>query len=200
MNEDNIASPTVHHQENEMAHNPYSMPEPEIKQPEAPAAPTPPEPKKDDQPMAVVKMYSTRGVEYAMLSIALWLLAGSLIAAIIALANGESSMSTLATPLSLMIVCFPVFAFFFLRTKKAEMANPDIKNDPSRRRFIQITQLVAFITLLTNTIVFVYDLLHKATGSEGQSIGKSLINLAVVTVVAGGVFAYYWLEEHKLGK
>lgn len=207
MNEDNMPSsvepgpepaaehPAVHHIPAPM-HDLFTArgPEPVIKEEKPVAA------NSNDTPMAIVKMYSTRGVEYAMMSIALWLLAGSMITAIINLANGETSMSTLATPLSLMLVCFPIFAVLFLRLKKAEKLDPSVKRDPSRRRFIQITQLVAFISLLVNTVVFVYEVLNKLSDSAGQSIGKSLINLAIVTAVAGPIFAYYWREEHRLGK
>ncbi len=157
---------------------------------------TPP-PANDVTPMAVVQVLSTRGVEYTMMMLCLWLLAGSLIWVLLALVNGAAHYDILTFPVSLMIVCVPIFAWFFLRLKKAELANPALKLDPSKRRLTQFTQVIAFAACLFNLIAFVYLLMSKMAGHAAPSIWKDFVNLAVILVVAGGILAYYWNDEHR---
>jgi mannose/fructose/N-acetylgalactosamine-specific phosphotransferase system component IIC len=147
--------------------------------------------------MAVVEVFSTRGVEYAMLTICLFLAAGALIGLLLALVNGAGHFAVLAFPISLLIVTLPVFSFFFLRQKRAELANPALKLDPSKRRLTQFTQIVAFAICLFSVIAFVFLIFSKVSGQGGLSIVKGLLNLVIVLAVAGGILAYYWHDEHQ---
>lgn len=151
----------------------------------------------DDQPLAVVKVLSVRGVEYGMMTIALWVAASSLAGAILNLVNGGGGFDAVVVPVSALVICLPIFGVLFLRLKKAELRDPNLRKDPSKRRWSQTTQFLAYISLLINLIYFVYTLLQKASGNKGPSIGKSLINLVVIMAVAGGILAYYWFDEHR---
>lgn len=151
-----------------------------------------------DQPLAVVKVLSVRGVEYLMMSLVLWLIAVSLIWGLLSVVNYTASFSILAFPASLLIVCLPIFAYLFLRLRKAELANPSLRLEPSKRRMTQITQVLAFLTCLTNLIVFVYSLMQRIGGESQGSIVKSILSLLVVLLVAGGLLVYYWIDEHRL--
>ncbi len=178
--------------------------------PEPPRPPEPVEPpqlsvprslsSKDDLPVPVLQVLSVRGVEYTMMTLTLWFAAGALIAMLLGVANGESSFSFLSFPLALLLVCLPIFAFFFLRLRKSELANPALRFDASKRRLSQFTQVLAFAACLFNVIAFVYMVLQKFGGESAPSIGKSLLNLLVVLAVAGGILAYYWIDEHRLTK
>ncbi len=150
-----------------------------------------------DVPMPVIKVLSVRGVEYVMMSVALWFTAGSLIFMILMLINGMTSFDTLAFPLALLLVSLPIFALFFLRLRKAELQDPKLRMEPSKRRLSQITQILAFITCFFNLIAFVYSVLAKFGGAEGASIVKSFLGLLVVLAIAGGVLVYYWFDEHR---
>lgn len=152
----------------------------------------------DDTPLPVVKVLSVRGVEYAMMSILLWIGAGSLIFLLVSLINGSANFDAMAFPLSLLLVCVPGFAFFYLRLRKAELANPALRLDASKRRFSQITQIVAFLTCFFNIVTVVYLLLGMAGGNETEGIAKVLGSTAVTLAIAGGILAYYWYDEHKL--
>lgn len=147
-------------------------------------------------PVAVVQVVSTRGVEYAMMTLALWLGALSLLGVLLSLINGGTSSEVLAFPASVLLVCLPVFSFFFLRLKKAELAYPELKVDPSKRRLTQFTQLVAFATCLFTVIAFVYFLISTISGTAGTSILKAVLNVVAILSVAGGILAYYWYDEH----
>ena len=149
------------------------------------------------QPIAVVKTLSTRGLEYVFMSIALWFAAAGLIWTLLLLVNGQNSAILLTFPATALIVCAPVFAFFFLRLKKAELNDSALRFDPSKRRLSQITQTVAFIVMLANTVTFVYLVIASATGVTKVSVLKAFLNLLVITTVAGGILAYYWMDEHR---
>ena len=151
-------------------------------------------------PIAVVRVLSTRGVEYGMMTIALWVSAITLAWVILNMANGGGGFDTLVVPTASLVICVPVFGLFFLRLKKAELAKPSLRLDPSKRRWSQTSQFLAYISLLVNFIYFVYSLLLHVSGGKGPAITKSLINLVVVLVIAGGVLLYYWRDEHKIRK
>lgn len=198
-----IAQPPVH----TPLHQPQPAPEPPVwhQHPSTPP-PTPLPPTgqggvnnpRNDMPIAVVQALSVRGVEYTMMTLSLWLMAGSIIWVLISLINGGSSFSALVLPTAVLIACVPVFGFLFLRLKKEELANPDLRFDPSKRRLSQFTQIVAFAAVLFNTIGFIYMVLQKAAGQSAPLIVKSFLTLLVVLLVAGGVLAYYWRDEHKI--
>jgi hypothetical protein len=151
----------------------------------------------NDQPVAVVKTLSVRGLEYLFMSVALWFGAAGLAWTLLAVANNAASFESLALPVTFLLVSLPVFALFFLRLKKAELANPALRFDPSKRRLSQITQVVAFLACFINAITFVYMILTKVAGGGDVSIGKAVINLLIILAVAGGVLAYYWHDEHR---
>ncbi len=153
-----------------------------------------------DQPVPVVKVLSVRGVEYGMMTITLWIVAAALAGMLVSIINGGASFTILALPIALLLVCVPVFGFFFLRLKNAELANPSLRLEPSKRRFSQITQFLAFLVCLINVIVFVYLIMGAFGGDSHTSWGKAIGDLLVILVVAGGVLAYYWVDEHKLVK
>ncbi len=157
-------------------------------------------PTRDDQPVAVVQALSVRGVEYAMMTLSLWFAAGALAGVLLSIFNGGTSFSVLSFPLALLLVCVPVFSFFFIRLKRAEIVNPALRFDPSKRRLTQFTQIIAFAICLFNLIGFIYLVLQKIGGESTMSLGKAFLNLLVILVVAGGVLAYYWFDEHRLVK
>ncbi|HSW36925.1 MAG TPA: hypothetical protein VLG37_00990 [Candidatus Saccharimonadales bacterium] len=152
---------------------------------------------KDVNPMAVVQVLSTRGVEYTMLTLCLWLVAIAFGWVGLALVNGDMHFNILAFPAALLVVALPIFAWLFLRQKRAELMNPMLKLDPSKRRLTQLTQIVTFAICLFNVIGFVFLVFSKLAGQGGPVLWKSFLNLLVVLVVAGGILAYYWNDEHR---
>src|SRR3990167_6287167 len=188
---------------------PQPVASPQPWQPQVPPPPPPPtSPVQDaelsdltprnDLPVAVVQALSVRGVEYAMMTFSLWLVAGSVIWVLIALINGGTSFKMLVLPTAILIACVPVFGYLFLRLKREELAKPELRFDPSKRRLSQFTQIIAFSACLFNVIGFIYLVLQKAAGESGPTIVKSFLTMLIVLIVAGGVLAYYWWDEHKL--
>jgi len=145
----------------------------------------------------VVRVLSARGIEYGMMTICLWLAVVTLGWVALNLINGSRGFNYLVVPTSVLIVTVPVFGLLFLRLKKAELANPALKKDPSKRRWSQTTQFVAFIACLANLIFFIYTALEHLSGNNTPSLVKAAINLVVVLVIAGGILTYYWADEHK---
>jgi len=152
----------------------------------------------DDRPVPVVKVLSVRGIEYAMMSLFLWAGAAALIWLLVSLVLGGNSFAMMAFPVSLLLVSLPGFAWLFLRLRKAELANPAMRLEASKRRYSQITQIVAFLACFSNIVTAVYVLMSKVGGEDGAPVGKTLGSTAIVLVVAGGILAYYWRDEHKL--
>jgi hypothetical protein len=153
-----------------------------------------------DKPVPVLEVLSVRGVEYGMMTIVLWIGAITLAWILLNMINGSRGFNYLVVPTAALIVCVPVFAWFFLRLKKAELADPQLRFDPSKRRWSQITQILAYTAVIVNLIYFVYVLLRQASSDHAPSVGKSLANLAAILVIAGGILTYYWFDEHRLIK
>lgn len=150
-----------------------------------------------DEPLAVVKVLSVRGLEYWMMTLALWVGAFSLTGVLLAVINGGSNFEVLAFPVSALVVSFALFAFFFLRLKKAELMNPSLRFDPSKRRMSQVTQILAYLAGFVSLIGIVYSIIAKLGGGYDGSVGKLLLDFVVILVVAGGILYYYWVDEHK---
>lgn len=149
------------------------------------------------QPQPVVQVLSPRGVEYVFLTIALFTGAFGLGAALIALVNGQTGFDVLSFPVSLMVVAVPVFAWLFLRLKKAELRDPSLALDASKRRSTQFIQIVTFLISFFTLISLVTIVLAKMAGEFDASIGKALLNVLVIEVLSTSILYYYWRDEHR---
>jgi hypothetical protein len=149
-------------------------------------------------PIAVVKVLSSRGVEYVFLIFALIVGSISLGAVIISLINGHSDFNSLAYPTAALIVSVPVFAYLFLRLKKAELLNPAMATDPSKRRSTQFIQIYSYIICFLTLVGIIAEVFSKISGSYKGSILKLILDAIVVLVIAGGILVYYWRDEHRV--
>ncbi len=148
-------------------------------------------------PQPVVQVLSPRGVEYVFLTIALITGAIGLISGLIELVNGKASFNALAFPAAVLLVAVPVFAWLFLRLKKAELANPSLALDASKRRSTQLIQILSFLTSFFTLISFVATIFAKMSGNYKGSMVKVVLDVLVILVVAGGILAYYWRDERR---
>ncbi|HEY8999352.1 MAG TPA: hypothetical protein VIM53_03460 [Candidatus Saccharimonadales bacterium] len=148
------------------------------------------------QSQPIVKVLSPFGVEYVFLALTLFFAASGLIAALLILVNGSASFSALSFPVATLLVTVPVFSFLFLRLKKLEMRMPHLRLDASKRRTTQFIQIISFIATISSVIGFVYSVFAKMAGQSGTSVGKAFLDALCFVVVAGGILAYYWREEH----
>ena len=165
--------------------------------PEPPVAPDQPPAASGVVPQAVVRVLSPRGVEYVFLTIALLTGAIGLTSALISLVNGKTDFNVLEFPAATLLVSIPIFAWLFLRLKKAELLNPSLKLDPSKRRSTQFTQIVSFIITFFTLIGFVSIVFAKMAGQYGGSLVKVLLDVLVILLVVGGILVYYWRDEHR---
>lgn len=157
------------------------------------------------QPIAVVQNLSVRGFEYSIMFITLLLSAfsvGSLLHALVdsmfsgneTYAYSDSSGGFQTFAITLLIVSFPIFAYMFIRLKKAELRDPSIRRDPSRRKWTQFTQLACFIVGLIYAVTFIYFIIE---GDDETSLVKQLLHTVITLAIVGGIFAYYWREDHR---
>ena len=150
------------------------------------------------KPVPVVRVLSPVGVEYVFLILTLFIGAIALIAVLISLVNGKADFSVLAFPAAVLTVTVPVFAVIFLHLKRLETRLPGLRLDASKRRSTQFAQIFAFGACLATLIGFVFDVFSKLGGQGGPSIMKAALDALCVLVVAGGMLAYYWHDEHNL--
>ena len=178
----------------------YGLPQTPIANP---APPTPPNgfeayaPSRNVNPIPVVKVLSPRGIEYLFLTIALYTAAFSLGSALISMINGEFSFSVLALPAAALLISVPTFAWFFLGLKNAELKNPELKLDASKRRSTQFIQITTFLVSFFTLIGLVATIFYKLAGQYSGSVMKVLFDELVVILISGGILAYYWLDEHR---
>lgn len=177
--------------------------------------PVPPPPPENDpnSPRPVVQNLSTRGLEFIIMFIALGVAAvalGSLLHSSVNTLFGSNesilgSGGSVPFAASALVVSFPVLAYLFLRLQKAELANPSLRLDASRKRAIQITLVVTFLVGLSNVIYFVYSLMSGGNNDSYNTFGSSAANsllgnfvhLVITLAIAGGIFVYYWRDEHQ---
>jgi len=149
-------------------------------------------------PVAVVRVLSSRGIEYVFLTIALVIASVSLGAVIISLINGHHDFNVLSYPTAALIVSVPIFAMLFLRLKKAEMLNPSLSSDPSKRRSTQFMQIYSYVICLGTLIGIIAEVFSNISGSYSGSILKLILDGLVVLVIAGGILTYYWRDERRV--
>lgn len=162
-------------------------------------------------PIAVVQSPSTRGLEYTIMFLALWVTATSFgwlvhngVDGLFGV-GGDSSVygAGVSYAASAILVALPIFAVLFLRLKHAEQADSELKLDASRRKAIQLTLVVTFLIGVFNIIGYVYGLLNNTTGTGVTYSGSSenpfanLLHTLVTLAIAGGIFAYYWIDQHR---
>jgi len=152
-----------------------------------------------DTPLPVVRVFSVRGIEYLLMTIALWLGAAGLVSLVVSLIQGDTGFGALSFPISLLVTALPVFAFLFLRLRSAELKTPALRYEPSKRRCSQFSQILSFLISFFAVVGIIYTLLQAVAG-HSDDIWKVLGSLVVLLIVAGGILWYYWCDEHKFVK
>ena len=166
---------------------------------------------KSQTPIAVVQALSTRGVEYYLMmitlvtsAISLGLVLHSIAAQLFSDAAGYSfNASFMSFASSALVVSLPLFIFFFLRLKKAELRRPSLLVDPSRRRAIQIVLITSFALGLLTTAIYVFaffSLSYGGVDTEGENVGLLIADFVITTLIIGGIFANYWMDSHQEGE
>jgi hypothetical protein len=162
---------------------------------------------KTTQPIAVVSNLSVRGFEYSIMFITLWAAAVSLGALLHDRVDQafpkqndmyyNDTSGTVGLALTVLLVSFPIFATMFIRLKKAERRDAELQHDPSRRKLTQLTQLVAFLFGMGYIIYFIYRLIVPSTWGDNPSVAENFLHMLVTVVIAGGIFAFYWFDDHR---
>ena len=156
---------------------------------------------KPGQPIAVVSNWTTRGLEYVIMFIALGVAATSLgwiMHNFVDSALGQSGTlyeAGVSFASAALLVTLPVFLVLFLRLKRAELKDSSIRQDTSRRRMTQLTLLVTFLIGLGHIVSYIYSLLNSAAADVSPA--GNLIHMIITVAIAGGIFFYYWRDEHR---
>lgn len=148
-------------------------------------------------PQPVINVLSPRGIEYVFQTLALLTGALGLLIVLLSLVNGQTGFDVLGFPVAMLLVSLPIFSWLFLRLKNAELRHPELRLDASKRRSTQFVQIVTFLTCLFSTITLVALVFAKIAGSYDGSIFKVFLNVFMILLIAGGILAYYWRDEHN---
>ncbi|HEY2003512.1 MAG TPA: DUF5671 domain-containing protein [Candidatus Saccharimonadia bacterium] len=163
------------------------------------------------QPIAVVSQRTTRGLEYVIMFLALGVTAislGEVLHSIVdeSFGNTSSFEGLVSYATSALIVALPIFAILFLRLKKAEQGDANLRRDSSRRHAVQLTLIVAFLWGLFRLVTYIYSLLNgglsNSIGGGGGTVSPvaNFLHALITVAIAGGIFAYYWTDEHHKGQ
>ncbi len=87
-----------------------------------------------------------------------------------------------------LIVSYPLFSFFFLRTVNRIRKNPELKHLHSRKILIYATLVITFLIVIINTISLVYGFL-------GGNVTYNFVLHFLVTVGISGIIFGYYLNE-----
>ena len=166
-----------------------------------------PPPPQSASPVAVVQQLSTRGLEYTIMFLGLGFSAVSLgillhnyvdkLFTTESIFEGLSSYASAA-----LIVALPIFALLFIRLRRAEKAEPALRKDASRRKSVQSVLVISFLWGIFKIIAYVYSLMNAGvtdsynSSSHTSAVGN-LLHLVITLGIAGGIFAYYWIDEHR---
>ena len=171
-----------------------------------------PNPVSISQPVTIVQNQSTRGLEYNIMFLALLVTAfgfAGLLHDLVDLITNTSVYEHIGGVFAItsLVVLGPIFTILFFRLRKAEESEPNLRKDPFRKKWVQSTLLFSFLIGIGHIIYFVYSILSPDRNSaydyyqSGATAGSETTALAlhvfVTLVVVGGIFAYYWVDEHK---
>lgn len=87
-----------------------------------------------------------------------------------------------------LMVAYPIFAVLFLILKRQAIKNPAVRGIKIRKFLIYLTLIGTFIIMMGHLIGAVYQLLG------GSVTERSIAHLFVTLLVAGSVFAYFFLD------
>ena len=161
-----------------------------------------------NEPIAVVSNFTTRGLEYiimfialAVTSVSLGLVLHNLVDNLMGVSN-SSYEGLVSYSTSALVVGLPIFLLLFLRLKKAELGDSNLFHDPSRKRAVQLTLIITFIIGIWKVISYIYSLLNAGNYSVSDygtnpSLTGNLVHTIITVAIAGGIFAYYWHDSHK---
>lgn len=151
-------------------------------------------------PVAVVKVLSPVGVEYVFMTFTLFITALAVIGILLTFIHSGMSYAALIFPTATLVIALPVFATLFLHLKRLELQTPSLRLDPSKRRSTQLIQVISFLVCFFTLISFVYAVMASVGGLIDTPVSKIALDALAVLVVAGGILAYYWRDEHKAPK
>ncbi len=90
-----------------------------------------------------------------------------------------------------LVVAAPLFAWLALHIRKQRRNNPAMQRSAVRKWLTYATLIIASCTLIGDAIALIYGFL------SGDLSARLLLKLAVVALLAGGVFAYFIRDAEK---
>jgi hypothetical protein len=163
------------------------------------------------QQQPTAQQYTSRGLEYVILFIALAVSALSLGSILNSTVNnvyggGDSVPQVASFATAALVVSLPIFALLFLRLKRAEARDPELLRNHFPKRSMTMLLIITFLIGIGNIIYFVYSIITNGTSSDSYNwlgsqsatdILGNFMHLLVTLVIAGSIFAYYWRELHR---
>jgi|GEM_PF-2494585 hypothetical protein len=163
-------------------------------------------------PQAVVKIFTSRGIEYLFLLVALlvltfaiFVIGEDLISYFFGDRDGSFYSSGVLSVDVAAVISLGALAFFAKRLTTAEQMSSKLLDDPSRKRVTQIGLRVAYAVLLYVIGLFIYRLLRYPetklglVGDSEVGIGEILVVSMFQLVVSVVLFWYLWRADRGSG-
>lgn len=154
----------------------------------------------------------TYGLEYAIMMIALLIVASGLgyaISYVVDSTNdtysfyGDGSLLSAAITASL-IVSLPIYTFLFFRTSRQEVKAPSLRENIVRKISIYAALIITFLTTIGHIMWSVFMIISGGFSSyysyesdSNYSPGDDIVRAVVVLLIAAPIFAYYYRELRK---
>ena len=90
-----------------------------------------------------------------------------------------------------LVVGGPLFAWLAMHIRKQRRNNPAMQRSAVRKWLTYVTLIIASCTLIGDAIALIYGFL------SGDLSTRLFLKLAVVALIAGGVFAYFIRDAEK---
>jgi len=105
--------------------------------------------------------------------------------------RGYSFFSQIRWSLASLIVSFPLFLIAFRAIERQLPHNPQLRRSPPRRWLTYMTLFIAGLILSGDMITLIYNALG------GELTIRFVLKVAIVGVIAGGIFAYFYGEMRR---
>ncbi|MFP4538963.1 MAG: DUF5671 domain-containing protein [Dichotomicrobium sp.] len=105
--------------------------------------------------------------------------------------RGHGYFSQIRWSLASLLVCFPLFLVALRAIEKQIPRNPQLLRSPPRRWLTYMTLFIAGLVLSGDMITLIYNALG------GELTIRFVLKVAIVGVIAGGIFAYFFGEMRR---
>lgn len=150
------------------------------------------------------------GLEYRLMFVSLWatlLAVGYLLHYIIGTVMERSLGSVpygaekhlVSMALAVVLFCYPLFLYMFIRTRKAEIKHGELEHEVSRMWFSHLTVVMTIVTIIAYSSFVIYAY-QSSTQRGADVIAGYIFRVVAVCGIAASASLYFRMYEHRSDK